>query len=141
MACAIERELLDSIGRVTREAGCRLTGVQPYLMHAFNPLALPLGRRNFVFVLAEPGRVTLAAGDRGGWTSVRNCTATVDEGGLQALIERELELICGDGQPEVIVHAPRIVANDFACVDELGWKLVPAAGTNDYAMAWGTGAP
>ena len=141
MACAIDRELLEGISRVTRESGCRLAGVQPYLMHAFNPLAMPLGRRNFLFVLAEPGRVTLAAGNRGGWASVRNCSVDVDEAGVRALVERELNLLGGSGQPEVIIHAPRIAAEQLEGIAALGWKLVPAGGTSDYAMAWGTGAP
>ncbi|MCB1916474.1 MAG: hypothetical protein KDG52_12260 [Rhodocyclaceae bacterium] len=141
MACAIDRELIDGIARVTREAGCRLSGVQPYLMHAFNPLALPLGRKRFLFVLAERGRVTIAAGDRGGWTAVRNCSVTVDEDGLRDLVERELKLLGGEAQPEVIIHAPRIAAEKLEAVEALGWTLVPAAGATDYAMAWGTGAP
>ncbi len=138
MACAIDRELLLGIAAVTREAGCRLIGVQPYLMHAFNPLASPLGRQRFLFVLAEPGRVTLAAADKGGWTSARNCPLAAGGESLQALVARELQLL-GDEEPRsIIVHAPRIAADDLCEIEAAGARIVPAVGGADYAMAWGT---
>ncbi|MCB1958342.1 MAG: hypothetical protein KDG55_21920 [Rhodocyclaceae bacterium] len=140
MACAIDRELLHSLADVIGRSGSRLTGVQPYLMHAFNPLASLVGRKRFLFVLAEPGRATLAAADRGGWTSVTNCPVADEAPALQALVDRELQLM-GDSAPtEVLIHAPRIAAQGLERPDHEGWQIVPAGGTSDYAMAWGTRA-
>ncbi len=138
MACAIDRELLLGVTTVAAEAGCRLVGVQPYLMHAFNPLASPLGRQRFLFVLAEPERVTLAAADRGGWTSVRNCPVAASEERLTGLIERELQLLGGEAPRTVLVHAPRIAAGQLEEIEAAGARIVLAGGTADYAMAWGT---
>lgn len=139
VACAVDRELLDGIGRVARGAGCRLHGVQPYLMHAFNPLASPLGRRRFLFVLAEPGRVTLAAADRGHWTSVSNAPLPDGVEALHSVVGRELQLLGTDEPTEILLHAPRVdeIALD---AEAAGWRVVPTLGGRDYAMAWGTRA-
>ncbi|MCB1886826.1 MAG: hypothetical protein KDH20_04400 [Rhodocyclaceae bacterium] len=138
MACAIDRELLANLAELIEGRGRRLIGVQPYLMHAFNPIASLVGRKRFLFVLVEPGRATLAAADRGAWCSVSNSPLAEGDDALAALIGRELQLI-GDGAPtEVLVHAPRVASESLARVEAAGWQLIPAGGGADYAMAWGT---
>ncbi len=138
MACAVDRDLLGGLTELIEHSGSRLVGVQPYLMHAFNPIASLVGRRRFLFVLVEPGRATLAAADQGAWCSVSNTPMTEAAGTLPALIERELQLVGDEAPTEVLVHAPRIAAEGLARVEAAGWQLVPAGGGPDYAMAWGT---
>lgn len=106
LAAAMDHELAQSLSQVGRDK-VKLVSLQPYLMAAFNRLSAPFRRRDFFFLLVEPGRVCMLAAVGGAWRTVRN-HAVADDAEVSALVERELRLLeTGDGVvPQLYVHAP-----------------------------------
>lgn len=106
LAGAIDGELSQALRQAGRDK-LRLISVQPYLMAAFNRLGQPFRRRDFFFLLAEPGRACALAAVGGIWRVVRN-HAVNDDSAISALVERELRLLeTNEGPvPNLYVHAP-----------------------------------
>ena len=106
LASGIDTDLQDALSQFSI-GGLKLVSVQPYLMAAFNRLSKPFRRRDFCFVLAEPGRVCILAAVGGQWRTVRS-HAINDEAEISPLVERELRLLeTGEGPlPPLYFHAP-----------------------------------
>lgn len=83
VACAVDRALLDDLERAVAAGGLRLHSVQPYLMAAFNTLRRDLADSLVWLVLAERGKLCLAALRNGHWNSLINVQA--DDGWAHAL--------------------------------------------------------
>ena len=138
LACAVDKALLQGLDALARETACKLSGVQPYLTHAFNPLRSTPRRGNFLFVLAEPGRATLLSAERGRWRSVRNCALAGEA--LATIIEREHSLLDLGSGSETLIHATGFDAGLPSDCAERGWRLVGTGASADYSMALGTEA-
>lgn len=106
LASAIDAEL-DSALQQVGGSKLKLVSIQPYLMAAFNRLGESFRKRNFFFLLAEPGRACVLAAVAGAWRMVRN-HAAADDAAISQLVERELRLLeTGAGPvPQLYVHAP-----------------------------------
>lgn len=106
LASAMDGELAQALRQAGRDK-LRLISIQPYLMAAFNRLSQPFRRRDFFFLLAEPGRACVLAAVGGKWRMVRN-HAVSDDAAISALVERELRLLeTNEGPvPHLYVHAP-----------------------------------
>jgi hypothetical protein len=106
LTSAIDADLKEALSQ-SSIGGLRLVSVQPYLMAAFNRLSKPFRRRDFCFVLAEPGRVCILAAVGGQWRTVRS-HAINDEAEISPLVERELRLLetGEDPLPPLYFHAP-----------------------------------
>jgi hypothetical protein len=106
LASAIDIELDTALQQVGGSK-LRLLSIQPYLMAAFNRLGDSFRKRNFFFLLAEPGRACILAAVGGAWRIVRNYAAA-DDASISQLVERELRLLeTGVGPvPRLYVHAP-----------------------------------
>lgn len=107
IASAVDRALLDALRDAVAGTNLTLVSVRPYLMTAFNALANPFRNRDFIFLLAEPGRAGLLAAVDQQWRSVR--TGALEDGpeAMAALIEREIHLSqLDDKVPSILVHAP-----------------------------------
>ena len=106
LASAIDAELDTALQQVGGSK-LKLVSIQPYLMAAFNRLGDSFRKRNFFFLLAEPGRACVLAAAGGAWRMVRN-HAAADDASISQLVERELRLLeTGAGPvPRLYVHAP-----------------------------------
>jgi hypothetical protein len=108
IAVGLPQALLDQLRSLVKEAGLKLVSVQPYLMTAFNRFQKSLGPRNFLFVVAEPGRSTLLLAREGRWTAVRSLRIADSDVALSSLIARESDLhgLNGDQPVDLFIHAP-----------------------------------
>lgn len=108
IAAAIDMPLLAALRKSVEGSRMRLTSIQPYLVTAFNAMRHSLGRRDFLFLVAEPRRSCLLMCTGGNWSSVRASSAADQPQALADLIEREAQLIgLGDeAMPPIYVHAP-----------------------------------
>jgi hypothetical protein len=89
LASALDRELVTSMRETIAAVGARLISIQPYLMAAFNRQQRTFSRRDGVFVVAEPERVTVLAWKDTGWCGVQQIYATDDwMDGLAGILER-----------------------------------------------------
>lgn len=106
LASAIDAELDTALQQVGGSK-LKLVSIQPYLMAAFNRLGDSFRKRNFFFLLAEPGRACVLAAVGGAWRLVRN-HAAADEASISQLVERELRLLetSAGPVPRLYVHAP-----------------------------------
>jgi hypothetical protein len=72
LACAVDRELIESLASCFVTAGVRLISVQPFLVAAFNRIRQTVGNGSCWIVVEEPGRLTLALIRRGAWVAIRS---------------------------------------------------------------------
>jgi hypothetical protein len=109
LAAALDAPFLAALRGAIAASRLRLVSVQPYLTAAFNRLSENFRHRDFLFVLAEPGRSCLLACAAGHLSSVRASANGDQPEVLAALIEREAQLLGldEDKMPPVYVHAPR----------------------------------
>jgi hypothetical protein len=108
IAAGLDTSFLHALRTVVAASRLRLVSVQPYLATLFNRLRSSLGRRDFVFLVAEPTRSCLLVATGGCWRSLRNTGAAATPQELANLVEREAQL-AGLGEadmPPVFVHAP-----------------------------------
>lgn len=107
VACAIDRELLSNLDQAVAASGRHLNSVQPYLMAAFNRWRRAFSEPLVWFVLAEPGRLCLAALQNGRWRHLVNLQAHADwSDSLPELLARQRLLTGLDDVPgEVCVFA------------------------------------
>lgn len=107
LAAAIEQALLDRLDGLARDAGLRLASVQPHFSAAFNRLQRHARGADFLFAVAEPGRLSTLIARAGNWAGVSSSAADDSDAMLAALLARECELndLGGEGVA-VYVHAP-----------------------------------
>lgn len=107
LAAAIDRALLAAINTAVASTRLRLTSVQPYLMAAYNRMVRPRHEKDFVFMLAEAGRVCILAAQGGKWRHVSAMAEPREPAALSALLAREIQLadLQGESVPPVLVHA------------------------------------
>jgi hypothetical protein len=72
LACAVDRELIESIASAFVAANVNLVSVQPFLVAAFNRIRQQIGNGSCWIVVEEPGRLTLALIQRGAWVAIRS---------------------------------------------------------------------
>ncbi len=94
LACAVDRELLEALAAKFDAAGVALVSVQPFLVSAFNKLRGGLlggiGGGSCWLVVEEPGRLTIAAIQRGVWIAIRSRRSDAKwRDALPEIIERE----------------------------------------------------
>ncbi|MFY1668103.1 hypothetical protein [Pseudomonas sp. Pseu.R1] len=108
IAVALPQALLNHLRTLVKELGLQLVSVQPYLMAAFNRFQKSFGDRDFLFVVAEPGRSTLLLAREGRWSAVRSLRIADSDAALASMIARESELhgLNGDKPVDLFVHAP-----------------------------------
>jgi hypothetical protein len=108
IAVALPQSLLVQLRDMVRGLGLRLVSVQPYLMTAFNRFQKSFGDRDFLFVVAEPGRSTLLLAREGRWSAVRSLRIADTDAALASMIARESELhgLNGDKPVDRFIHAP-----------------------------------
>jgi hypothetical protein len=108
IAVALPEALLSRLRDVVKTLGLRLVSVQPYVMTAFNRFHKSFGDRDFLFVVAEPGRSTLLLAREGRWSAVRSLRIADSDTALASMIARESELhgLNGDKPVDLFVHAP-----------------------------------
>jgi len=112
LACAVDAGLIAGLDEAAAAAGRRLRSVQPYLMAAYNRWRRALAGPLTWFVLAEPGRLCLAALQGGRWHDLANLRADAGwAGALPGLLARQRLLAGLDGAPgRVCVYAPDAAA-------------------------------
>ncbi|MFJ3487504.1 hypothetical protein ACIPL1_29390 [Pseudomonas sp. NPDC090202] len=108
IAVGLPQALLARLRAMVKELGLSLVSVQPYLMTAFNRFQRSLGDKDFLFVVAEPGRSTLLLAREGRWSAVRSLRITDTDAALGSMIARESELhgLNGDKPVDLFIHAP-----------------------------------
>jgi hypothetical protein len=72
LACAVDKELVESLISCFVAAGVRLISVQPFLVAAFNRIRKAVGNGSCWIVVEEPSRLTLALLQRGAWVAIRS---------------------------------------------------------------------
>ena len=107
VACAIDKELLSNLDQAVAASGRHLHSVQPYLMAAFNRWRREFSEPLVWFILAEPGRLCLAALQNGNWRHLVNLQTHADwSDSLPELLARQRLLTGLDDVPgEVCVFA------------------------------------
>jgi hypothetical protein len=133
LACAIDRELFQSLISCFVNAGVKLIAIQPFLVAAFNKIRQQVGNGSCWIVVEEPGRLTLALLQRGAWVAIRNRRS--DERWrivLPEILERESAFL-GLDQPctRVIVCAQ----GEFDPEMHQDWRA-QAISYRDLALAW-----
>lgn len=133
LAAAVDRALLESVRAAAGRSRLRLKSVQPYLMAAYNRLALPRPERDFVFMLVEAGRVCILTAEGKTWRQVSAVTAPADPAGLVALLEREIRLagLQAETALPVFIHAsqrPGLTLAPFQGNSPQLLELKPVAG-------------
>lgn len=108
IAVGLPQALLTQLREMVKARSLRLVSVQPYLMSAFNRFQKSFGNRDFLFVVAEPGRSTLLLAREGRWSAVRSLRIADSDAALGSMIARESELhgLNGDKPVDLFVHAP-----------------------------------
>jgi len=133
LACAVDRELKESIVSAFVAAGVNLVSVQPFLVAAFNRIRQTIGNGSCWIVVEEPGRLTLALIQRGAWVAIRSRRS--DERWrivLPEILEREGAFL-GLDQPctRVIVCAQ----GEFDTRMHDAWRA-DAMSYRELALAW-----
>jgi hypothetical protein len=132
IAAGVEATLLHGLRNAVAASRLKLVSVQPYLCAAFDRARRSVGARDFMFVLAEPGRSCVMVATGGRWRSLRNTAMTARPHELAHLIEREAQLagLADEGMPPVFVQAP---GNDAL-------KVPPCQGVTPRTLALPHGA-
>jgi hypothetical protein len=126
LACALDRELIESLATLFTKINIRLVSVQPFLVAAFNRIRKRVGNGSCWIVVEEPGRLTLALIRRGAWVGIRGRRADKSwRNALPELLERESAflglnepvtrvIVCAQGELELEMHdAFRAEAVDY----------------------------
>jgi len=71
LACAVERELVETVAAAFAASGVKLVSAQPFLVTAFNRIRSTVGNGSCWIVVEERGRLTLALIQRGAWLAIR----------------------------------------------------------------------
>jgi hypothetical protein len=112
LAAAADIELLSALQAAVASSRLHLASIVPYLVTAFNRLAPSLRRRDFLFLLAEPGRACLLAAAGGQLRAAQSRAVEDSLTALADLVERERELLelqdegGESGHLPILFHAP-----------------------------------
>jgi hypothetical protein len=132
VAGAIDHALLRALQATARNAGVRLSSVQPLLMAAFNAFADRLAGESVWFVVQEPGRICVSLSTRGSLRSVRGSPAgTHWASALPRLIERETQLQEPDGAEAATATFVFQAGAQAAGVPGVGEQPTSGAGSTD----------
>ncbi|PCC98518.1 hypothetical protein [Halopseudomonas pelagia] len=93
IAAATSAELISGLQELSKETGCRLLGVQPYLATVFNRFCRNLADQSFLFIAVEQGRVGVLRARDGQWQSVHTLACADTDNALAELIAREQQLL------------------------------------------------
>jgi hypothetical protein len=108
VAAALDVGFLAGLRAAAGDSRLRLVSIAPYLAAVYNRVRGSLAARDFMLVVAEPGRSCLMLASRGCWRSLRNTATIARPRELANLIEREAQLagLAEEGMPPIFVHAP-----------------------------------
>jgi hypothetical protein len=139
LACAVDRELLESVRGTLREAGRRAISIQPYFCAALNRYRRKMTGLDLWFAVLEPERICLAQIAGRSLRVLRSQRACGDASAeLAGMIERE-SLVAGRAisDARLYVFAPGATAESFMSLQQLDAEtyLLPFAGDARYAMA------
>ena len=133
LACAIDKELVQSLVSCFVGAGVRLISVQPFLVTAFNRIRKTVGNGSCWIVVEEPGRLTLALLQRGAWVAIRNRRS--DERWremLPEILERESAFL---GLDEPCTRVIVCAQGEFDPGMHQAWRT-QAVSYRELALAW-----
>jgi len=118
LACALEREALETMRSSVAAAGHRLAGLRPRFAVSFDRAHRRIGKGDAWFVDQEPGYLTLGLASGGEWRAIRqrHADAAWDER-LAQVLDREGEL-AGAGA----------IDRAFVVASERAEELPPRAG-------------
>ena len=116
LACAVDRQLTESLASAFVAAGLQLASVQPFLIAAFNRIRKTVGSGSCWIVVEESARLTLALIQHGVWIAIRSRRS--DErwrAALPEILERESAflglgepctrvIVCAQGEFDVQMH-------------------------------------
>lgn len=107
LASAIDQALLDELNILFEPGQSNLASIQPYLMASFNYWRNKLKPREYCFVLAESGKLCVAAIRDNKWLGVRtlqsNGSLTAE---LPRIVEREILLSGLEPSAHIYLYAP-----------------------------------
>ena len=141
LACAVDRDLMEALRRLSAAQQVRLAGVRPLLVACFDRCRRRFCGPRFWFATAEEGRLCLAGIDRYAWRTL-TCQRIGKnlEDALKAAFERESLVM-----PAVTGDALYLFARDLPAeqpIDIPGMKvcklappLLPVAGVQELAVA------
>jgi hypothetical protein len=133
LACAIDRELVESLIACFVGEGVRLISVQPFLVAAFNRIRKTVGNGSCWIVVEEPGRLTLALLQRGAWVAIRSRRS--DERWrvvLPEILERESAFL---GLDEPCTRVVVCAQGEFDPEMHDAWRA-EAVSYRELALAW-----
>lgn len=128
IACAADRALLAALDALARSAGTRIDSIRPHFAAVFNAVRrrLPVAAGEIAaLALIEPGGLSLALLDGGGWRSLRQraSAAAPAEALLDALEQERLLVDPPFGQAAVYLVADAASAADMPDVLGAGWAV------------------
>lgn len=107
LASAIDQALLDELNVLFESGGSYLASIQPYLMASFNYWRRKLKPREYCFVLAENGRLCVAAIRDHKWLGVRTLQSNGSLASeLPQIVEREILLLGLEPSAQIYLYAP-----------------------------------
>jgi hypothetical protein len=123
-ACAVDASLLEALRELCRQRGMRLAAVQPCLAARLNRHRASLRQARFCVASVEPGRLTLAFRDGGGWQAVRS--RRVDSL-APAELSRALrqEAVAGSAAGEGCLYLIGEGTQALATAAVRGWSVIP----------------
>ena len=133
LACAIDRELVESLVACFVGEGVRLISVQPFLVAAFNRIRKTVGNGSCWIVVEEPGRLTLALLQRGAWVAIRSRRS--DDRwrvALPEILERESAFL---GLDEPCTRVVVCAQGEFDPEMHDAWRA-EAVSYRELALAW-----
>jgi len=141
LACAVDRDLMEALRRLSAAQHLRLACVRPLLVASFDRCRKRLRGPRFWFATAEEGRLCLAGIDRYAWRTLACQRIGKNlEDALKAAFERESLIM-----PAVSGDALYLFARDLLAeqsIDIPGMKvckltppLLPVAGAQELAVA------
>ncbi len=121
LAAAIDKKLLIELSQIALKHGLSLHSVQPYLMRAFNALAMQIGHATGYFVIVESKRLLLINLQYGKYQHLRAFAISDNwQSEFKNLMLREA-LLSNSSQQEILVYAPAYKNTLLNVID--GWQL------------------
>lgn len=108
-ASAIDQALLEELNVLFESGRSHLASIQPYLMASFNYWRRQLKSREYCFVLAENGRLCIAAVRDNQWLGVRTLQSNGSLASeLPQIVEREILLLGLEPSAQIYLYAPEV---------------------------------
>jgi len=107
LASAIDQAFLEELDVLFESERSYLASIQPYLMASFNYWRRKLKSREYCFVLAENGRLCIAAVRDHKWLGVRTLQSNGSlTSALPQIVEREILLLGLEPSAQIYLYAP-----------------------------------